>query len=251
MCKKIIKKFINKFKNNHPNENITVVGILGFGSNFNQRKISKNSDLDLYIIIKNTNKRYRGIMIVDGMEIDYFVNPIKQLEQDWKNFKKGIMHKNTILYMLKDSKIILDKNNQLKKIKAEAKIFFKEKIENKKILLNDLIIKKYFIEDYLKDIEDDLENKDIQSWQYNFNLLLIFLVEFFCEINKIPLDKPKYLMEEIAKKDKKFIKIYNSIAKSLSIKDKSQKINELSLYCLNLSGSKLPKEWEIKNKTCI
>lgn len=246
MHKKIIKKFINKFINNHPNENIVVVGILGFGSNFNQKKISKNSDLDLYIIIKNTNKRYRGIMVIDKIEIDYFVNPIKQLKQDWRNFKKGITHKNTILYMLKDGKIILDKNNQLKKLKDEAKIFFKKEIKSKNISLNDLIIKKYFIEDYLKDIEDDLKNKDIQSWQYNFNLLLIFLVEFFCEINKIPLNKPKYLMEEIVKKDKEFIKIYNSIAKSLSIKDKSQKINKLSLYCLNLSGSKLPKEWEIR-----
>lgn len=185
-------------------------------------------------------------MVIDKIEIDYFVNSIRQLKRDWRNFKKGITRKNTILYMLKDGKIISDKNNQLEKLKDEAKIFLKKEIKNKKISSNDLMIKKYFIGDYLKDIEDDLKNKDIQSWQYNFNLLLIFLVEFFCEINKIPLNKPKYLMEEIAKKDKEFIRIYKSIAKSSSIKDKSQKINKLSSYCLNLSGGKLPKEWEIR-----
>lgn len=71
-------------------------------------------------------------MIIDEMEIDYFVNPIKQLGQNWKNFKKGIMHKNTILYMLKDGKIILDKNNQLKRMKDDAKNFFKKKLKIKK-----------------------------------------------------------------------------------------------------------------------
>lgn len=41
MHKEIIEKFIKKFIKNHPNENIVVVGVLGFGSNFNQKKSVK------------------------------------------------------------------------------------------------------------------------------------------------------------------------------------------------------------------
>jgi hypothetical protein len=72
-----------------------------------------------------------------------------------------------------------------------------------------LITAKYFIQDYLKDIDDGLTDHDHFSWQYNIATLINYLIEVFCEFHEIPLVKQKYQGEEIAKKDKKFTKLYD------------------------------------------
>lgn len=247
MHEQIIKNFINQFKTKHSKDNIEVIGILGFGSSFNQKNLSPNSDLDIYIVIKNIGKRYRGIMLIDNIEIDYFINPIEQLKADWEKVRNKIVIKKTIAYMLKDGKIILDQNNELKKMQEEARKFLKDELKINGISDYMLVLGKYFIEDYLKDIEDSLIDKNIFSWQYNANSLLNYLIEVFCQFHRIPLVKLKYQGMEIAKRDKKFIELYKLIAKTSSIKEKSKRIKKLALYCLESLGGKLPREWELES----
>ena len=88
----------------------------------------------------------------------------------------------------------------------------------------------------------------LNAFVHRSSALNSFITFFFCEINKIPLAKPKYLVKTIADKDKNFIRIYNSIAKSLSVEEKTRKISGLAQYCLKLTGGKLPKKWEIKQR---
>lgn len=241
----IIQKFINQFKTKHAKENIEVVAILCFGSNFNKKKIEANSDLDLYVVIKNIGKRYRGIMFVDNIAVDYFVYPLKQLKADWKKVKSKVSAKQTVAYMLKDGKIILDQNDRLKKLKAEAREFLKNELDKRTVPKPLLIINKYFINDYLQDIEDSLGDNNIFSWQYNVSLLLNDLIDIFCQFHRIPLVKPKYQSYEIAKKDAKFVEMYKSIAPTSSIRERTKRIRKLALYCLENLGGQLPREWEL------
>lgn len=246
MYKPIIYKFIRQFKVKHPSENIEVVAILGFGSSFRAKKIRRNSDLDLYVVIKNIGKRWRGIMLVDDAAVDYFVYPLEQLKEDWKKVKDKIILRQTIAYMLSDGRIMMDKGGELKKLQAEAKRFLKSELTGGAIPYPLLVINKYFINDYLEDIEDSLRDKDIFSWQYNAGLLLNNLIDIFCQFHKIPLVKAKYQNQEIAKKDGKFVELYELIAKASSIKERTKRIKKLVSYCLESLGGKLPREWELE-----
>ncbi len=241
----IIKKFIEKFKIKHPKDNIEIVGILGFGSSFKPKNLSKNSDLDIYVVINNIGKRYRGIMLIDNIEVDYFVNPVEQLKNDWEKFRNRETNRKTIAYMLKDGRIIMDKSGVLKKLQKSAHDFLKNESKNIKPSDSELIIARYFINDYLKDIEDNLTDKDIFSWQYNVYSLLNYLIEIYCRANMIPIVKQKYQGMEISKKDKKFVELFGSIEKMSGTKEKFARIKKLALYCTKKLGGQLPVEWEL------
>lgn len=241
-----IDEFIKKFKSRHSKDIIEVLAILGFGSSFKNKKIQDNSDLDLYIVIKDIKKRWRGVMLVGGIVVDYFIYPLEQLKADLNKVKSKIISKQTIAYILRDSKIILDNTGELKKLRATACNFLKKEISQHTISSAWLVLNKYFIDDYLKDIVDSQRDKDIFAWQYNSNLLLNNLLEIFCQFHKIPLVKPKYQSAEIMKKDTKFVALYSSIAQATTIKEKTKKINQLVFYCFATMDGPLPKEWEIE-----
>ncbi len=56
-------------------ENPHVLGIVVYGSyvaGYNHNK----SDVDLHIVMDNSSRIYRGVMMVDGFKIEYFEKPI-------------------------------------------------------------------------------------------------------------------------------------------------------------------------------
>jgi len=241
----IIRKFIKQFIENHKEDNIKIEGIILFGSYAYPKKISKNSDLDLYLVIKNNGKRYRGIKYIDNVEVDYFINPFIQLESDFENAINS--SKKTIIFMLADGKILKDSGNKINKLKKRAKELIKK--ENKQGLPKFMLtFVKYFIDDYLKDIKDNYNEKDFFAWQYNKNLLLNYLIEVFCKNKKILLVKPKYQKEEIKKRDQNFVKLYESISNEKNNQEQMAKIKKLSEYVLDSLGGKLPREWESESQ---
>lgn len=244
MFESIVDAFLKKFKKKHSKEKIDILAILGFGSSFNVGEIKPNSDLDLYIVIGNNGKKYRGVMFADGVEVDYFAYPLEQLEYDWKKVRSGENPRLTVAYILGDSRLIFDPYSKLKEIRREAKLFLKKDV-SKKLTRPYLTISKYFIKDYLKDIEDNLRDGDVFSWQYNVSLLLNDLINIFCQFHGIPLVKAKYQGSEIAKKDKNFVRIYELIANSSSLKRRTEAIKKLASYCLKKIGDPLPNEWEL------
>ncbi len=75
---KALDKFVEKTKGNK-----NVVGILVTGS-FVHSVLHKNSDLDVFVITKDSVIRERGNTWIDGVEVEYFMNPIKQIEYYFK-----------------------------------------------------------------------------------------------------------------------------------------------------------------------
>jgi len=244
--KNIIHNFIADFQKQHPEDSIIVEGILLFGSFVNPKNLSKNSDMDLYLVIKNKGYRYRGVKLIDNIEVDYFVNPWQQLRKDFEDAKSNI--KKTGLYMLAEGKILLDKNDNLKKLKQESKQYIKSELKKP---TSDVLITffKYFIDDYLKDIEDSYQKKQWFAWQYNMDLLLNYLIESFCKKNQIELVKPKYQKDKIAKQDKRFVKLYEDFVKTDSRDKKMQRIKKFSSYVIENFGGTLSLEWELISPT--
>ncbi len=243
---KIISSFIKQFEKRHKDKAVEIEGILLFGSSLNPETMSKNSDLDLYLIIKNIGKRYRGVMRIDNTEVDYFVNPIEQLRIDFDNAKKN--KKMTVLFMLANGNILKDQNGELSTLKNEAVKFLEEETR-KQIPEFQITFIKYFIDDYLKDTEDCYIKKDWFSFQYNIHLLLNYLIEVFCNTNQILLLKPKYQKDEIKKKDNTFVKLYEDVEKATMRKEKIKKLKNLSKYVLSKIGGKLSDEWELESNT--
>lgn len=242
----IIEKFINQFQTRHCKNNIIIEGVLLFGSYLNPNQLSRNSDLDVYVIIKNNGKRYRGIARIDNVEVDYFINPIKQLRNDLKQNLKS--SKKTIVFMLAEGKILKDKYRQLEKLQKEA-INILKKEKKQKISNSEIIFIKYFIDDFLKDIQDNYEEKDYFALQYNINLLLNYLIESFCKNKGILLVKPKYQKNKIKEVDSHFIELFKEIVMTENMGRKIKKIIKLSDYVLDGLGGRLPVEWEMESAT--
>lgn len=240
----LITKFLKSFIEQHREDSIDVEGIILFGSALSDKYFYKHSDIDVYVVIKNNKKRYRGIRIIDGIEIDYFVNPIEQLEKDFK--MASTSDKKTVLFMLADGKIIEDTNDNLLRLQKSAKDLLNKE---KKVEMNDFQIlnAKYFINDYIKDIKDSSDNDDIFTWQRNITLLLNYLIDTFSMYNNILVTKPKYQKDDLMSVDNKFVQMYEGIANSQSYNDTEIKIEELAKYVIDNMGGDLQDEWELKS----
>src|SRR3989344_3758665 len=99
-----LQKFVDKHK-----KNSNVIGIFLTGS-FIHSKPDKNSDLDVYVLTKDSKFRERGNTWIDGVEIEYFINPVKQVEQYFKEEGDGGPH---TAHMFINSKVLYSKGNEL------------------------------------------------------------------------------------------------------------------------------------------
>lgn len=126
MWKLALDKFVKNYKKNENVEAILLVGSYAVGNN------DKYSDIDVYIIINDQEKyRERGNVLIDNYLIEYFINPQKKLIEYMRLDKRG--HGGPLANMLKNCKILYDKNDIIPALKKEAIKY--EKIKNKKDIM--------------------------------------------------------------------------------------------------------------------
>ncbi len=246
--KNIVDKFLQEFAVKH--SDVEVESILVFGSVLCEEYFYERSDIDLYIVIKNNGKRYRGIMIIDDREVEYFVNPIEQLNDDFENAIKipasaGMTNHSqmTILNMLVDGELLQDKDGQVAKLQKRAQNIVSA--GGKKMSDYQIHMAKYFINDYVNDLKDSDDNMTDFAWQRNVDLLLNYLVETVCAFHQIHITKAKYQKEELGKVDKEFVTLYEKIANTNFKKETQESIQKLAQYVIEKLGGDLEKEWEI------
>ncbi len=246
--KSIVDKFLQEFLTKH--SDLKVESVLVFGSVLCGEYFFERSDIDLYIVIKNNGKRYRGIMIIDDREVEYFVNPIEQLIGDFENAIKipasaGMTNTSqmTILNMLSSSELLQDKYGQVAKLQKRAQDIIN--IGGEKMSDYQIHMAKYFINDYMNDLKDSDDNMTDFAWQRNVDLLLNYLVETVCAFHQIHITKAKYQKEELEKVDKEFVALYEKVANTNSKKEKQENIQKLAQYVIEKLGGDLEKEWEI------
>lgn len=175
----IIQKFItsmNYLENKH------VLGIFFYGS-FLTGYNNKNSDLDLHIIFDNSNPKHliRGSKYIDGIRIEYFEKPINDLylsiDNDYQN------QNNALLSIIGTSKIIFDKNGDLKKLQEYAL----NKFSNPLPSLEDEDAKEYVsilnnrMEKLRKAVEDDSP-----YFFHLYHLTLEKMRKFYHRLNGLP-----------------------------------------------------------------
>ena len=246
--KSIVDKFLQEFLAKH--SDVEVESVLVFGSVLREEYFYERSDIDLYIVIKNNGKRYRGIVIIDDREVEYFVNPIEQLISDFGNAKKipacaGMTDTSqmTILNMLSSGELLQDKDEQIAELQKRAQDIVSAGV--KKMSDYQIHMAKYFINDYMNDLKDSYDNIIDFAWQRNVDLVLNYLVETVCAFHQIHITKAKYQKEKLEKTDKEFVTLYEKVVNTNSKKEKQENIQKLAKYVIKELGGNLDKEWEI------
>ena len=207
-----------------------IVGILVCGSYIMDRPTS-HSDLDVHIVLDNkVEYRERGNKVVDGLLIEYFANPMKQIlayfNEDLED--KSLMCQTQFV----TGKILLDKVGDVEALKSKAK----EMIENfyasgqNELSMSDL--DKYFLWDMLDDLQDAYENKRADFDFLYFTRLDMLLRKYMNGIN-LPYNsksiygnavdanvREKYLLRELPNETVK-----SMIIRAITVVEKDDKMD--------------------------
>ncbi len=235
---KALKIFVNKYKNN-PN----VLAIFVSGSYIHSTP-DKNSDLDVYILLEKAKMRERGNTWINGVEIEYFINPVNQVRYYFKT-ETGNKAPCTA-HMFANSKILYQKSETINRLIKEAKAILNKKMPAMKKM--DLEFARYSIDDTQKDLEDVYLKKDIFAFSFIANSLLSECLDLFFKVHRISKEKSKRLQEQLKSIDKKFEKLYTSALIEKNIDKKYKNINKLVNHIEKLIGGKRPKEWILRSK---
>ena len=233
-----LQKFVDKHKKNK-----NVIGIFLTGS-FIHSKPDKNSDLDVYILTNKSKFRERGNTWINEVEIEYFINPIKQVESYFEEEKaEGAPH---TAHMFANSKILYSKGNELKRLIQKAiKIM---KIPRKPMSRISRKLSKYQIDDLEKDLEEVYIKKDEFSFSHIAIAILNETLEVFLKIKRLNIEKSKRLENYLKQKDTKFAELYTNALLEKDFNKKYTKLIELIRYIEILLEGKRAKEWELKSK---
>ena len=148
-------KALEIFVDKH-NKNPNVLAVLITGS-YIHSTLDKNSDLDVYVLLEKSEMRERGNTWINGIEIEYFINPVNQVRH---YFETEIGNKSpATAHMFANCKILYQKDKTVNQLIKEAKVILKKKMP----ALNkmDLELARYSIDDTQKDLEDVFLKNDV------------------------------------------------------------------------------------------
>jgi predicted nucleotidyltransferase len=237
--KKALEKFTEQQK-----KNPEVIGILLSGS-FIHSKPDKNSDLDIFVITKNSKFRERGNIWIDGVEVEYFNNPVKQIRHYFKKEIKGETSPSTA-HMFANSVILYNKDPEINTLIKEAKKILKK--PNKNMTRFEIEHARYFIDDLGKDLEDMYIKKDNFSFEIISLKILKDCLDIFYKTKRLYPEKSKRLLLNLKKIDKEFANIYKNALLEKDTKKKYAKLKILIKYVEKILGGKRPKEWKLKSR---
>ena len=158
-----------------------VIGVLVCGSYITGNPTS-HSDLDVHIVLDDkVEYRERGNKIVDGLLIEYFANPSKQIlryfDEDLKD--KSLMCQTQFA----TGKIMSDKTSSVQTLKLKAKEMISDfYAEQTDLRMSDL--DKYFLWDMLDDLQDAHENNRADFDFLYFTRLNMLLEKYMYCINR-------------------------------------------------------------------
>ncbi|MCD4694392.1 nucleotidyltransferase domain-containing protein [bacterium] len=235
--KEIIDSFIKKFKSDN-----NVSAILIFGSYY-KNKMDKNSDIDIYIILKESDFRERGNIWIKGVEIEYFLNPVKQIKHYLKK-EQNSSHASTVNILL-NSKVVYNNDNEVKYLIDRAKNILEV---DRKISKEQIKMYKYSLDDLKRKLENVYLKKDVFTFYLIAHQIILKLLDFFCKIESISKEENKEIGRRIIKKDVDFYNLFIEVNEIQEFEKKYKALNKLIIYIEKKLGGKKTKEWKIRTK---
>lgn len=238
-----IKKFLKKEK---------VLAVLVTGS-FAQGTNNKDSDLDIQIITSNTCKfRKRGNIVMDGILIEYCINPYRQVK---KYLDIDAKHNNPMMCIaLLEGKIIFEKYKSASLLKEYAAACFRN--EYSSINKDRISFHKYVLADTLNKM-DSLYKKRRDDFPFLYYVNLKLIYETYAVFLQQPLLKEPMLknyfegnvrFNHVLKDfiDNKFARMFLLAMVSKKSHDQIVKYRELTQYVLNKMGGFSLDGWSLR-----
>ena len=180
-----VNKFLEQYKDEDYFLGAILTGSYATGNN------SVNSDIDIFIVTKDsTTWRERGNKLVDGFMIEYFINPVKKVLDEFNNGFDDYNIATTLIFA--GSKILYDKDGTIEKLVNIAKKDLNKElnpISEFKWKMNCYTIWHSFYE---------LESKYIkcEDIDFTYNMFLNDIIKSYFLNNGIPI-LPVYKIEKI------------------------------------------------------
>ena len=176
-----------------------VIGAILCGS-YATGNYTNNSDIDVHIFTTETGQKERGIRLIDGVLVEYFINPLSQsykyLEDDFKNSRR-LADAN----MYGNGKILFDKTGAIAKLKCKSLEYYNMPFDTpleSRILLNN-----YACWDMMDEIDDKIKRGETYDFIY-FLLVKELISNYYYKnsIATVPFTKIEriYKDEEYRKK---------------------------------------------------
>ena len=191
---KVLDEFLSDYKNNEK-----IIGAI-LGGSYATGNYNDSSDIDISIITSDDSYNKRGNVIIDGIMIEYFINPISELrkymEDDFYN-----KHRLSTANLIGNGKIIFARNNSIENLQKEALSYY-----DKEFLAPDetrIKCKKYACWDAYDELKDKVKNNE--SFNLNYFVVLQNLIDCYYYSNNIasvPISKLEQILRnpEYAKK---------------------------------------------------
>lgn len=227
--KEKLNKFLEDFKYKDD-----VIGVLACGSYITGNPTS-HSDLDVHIVLKDScDYRVKISRVVDGLVIECFVNPPKQIrayfKEDYQDIEQASMNQ------FATGEIVRDDIGVVAKLKEEAKQLIDLRFKDIEVKFSELT--KYGVWDMLDDLEDAFKEKrkDFNFIYFNYLDKLLGLI---CKQFKFPYGRKTILKvqyDEITKQkyslpDFPDVEIGSLITNAIAVKSKKQRLQIFKQLC--------------------
>ncbi|MHA2278852.1 MAG: nucleotidyltransferase domain-containing protein [Candidatus Kariarchaeaceae archaeon] len=237
----VLDKFTHPFR-----QDSNVLGILLTGS-YAHSTPDTHSDLDIYIITDEQHWRERGNTFIDGYEIEYFINPTKQinayLDEDETDLRPVTAH------MFSHSKILYRKDmesNPIDQIIKRAKKILDKPLPD--LDTPSIELARYGFDDGTKDLLDAKSSNDILAFHLTSHLIIQQAIRIFYRVKNIRQEKLKRMGVQLKTLDQQF---YNRLMAVFNHMYDYEVLNDLITYVENLIGGKRPKEWKLRSECTV
>lgn len=172
--KQILESFLEDYKNKDYVIGAILCGSYATGNN------TKRSDIDVHIVTTDISYKQRGNVIVDGIMIEYFMNPLselyKYLENDYKQ-RRRLADAN----MYGHGVILFDKNGEIEKLKKYSLKYYDMDFDEPE--KNTILYNNYVCWDLMDEIKDKIDNNE--NFDLDYYMLLKELISNYYYKNKI------------------------------------------------------------------
>jgi predicted nucleotidyltransferase len=209
-----------------------LLGVLLTGSRVHGRP-GPTSDLDVHVLIEGVRRRRKNIML-DGMEIEMFINPTFQVA---RYFDEGpaTMH----MYAL--GRIIYDPQGRMAEIQALARARWEAGPPPIKPLA--IWRHRYLPADLLRDLED-IGTSDLATSALLIGRTLELLLEAHGALSGHWLEKPKRRVTDLERWDPAAAALTRAALECGPLKERVAALRQLADHVLTPLGGLMPLEWE-------
>jgi len=232
-----LNQFVDAFE--HKDD---IIGILVCGS-FITGNPSSHSDLDVHIILdESVDYREKGNKIIDGLLIEYFANPPRQIRSYFKEDYQSISQMSQTQFAT--GEIVIDTTGTVAKLKQEAIAIIERQFEDVEISPHALT--KYGIWDMLDDLQDLYENERTE-FDFVYYANLDKLISLYMQQIKQPYTnktilghitsdtvRRKYLLQELP--DEVVKDLIKTCITAENKKNRMESYEKLANLTLNLMG---------------